>query len=148
LAADGFNVIVKYTSSEAAANNVIAKIEAAGDKAIAAKADLSDSAAVRRMFDSAETAFGGVDVVVNNAGIMKLATIAGSDDALFDSQVAVNFKGTFNTLRETVTRMRDGGRIVNLSTSVVGLYFENYGVYRTHNLQLALQQTYFAAMHR
>ena len=69
------------------------------------------------------------DVLVNNAGIMKLATLADSDDALFDSQVAVNLKGTFNALREASRRLRNGGRIVNFSTSVVGLRLETYGVY-------------------
>ena len=73
------------------------------------------------MFDAAEAAFGGVDVLVNNAGIMKLATIAESDDALFDRQIAINLKGTFNTLREAARRLRDGGRIINFSSSVVGL---------------------------
>ena len=97
------------------------KIEAAGGRAITAQADVSDAEAVRRMFDAAEAAFGGVDVLVNNAGIMKLATIAESDDALFDRQIAINLKGTFNTLREAARRLRDGGRIVNFSTSVVGL---------------------------
>lgn len=129
LAADGFNVIVNYAGSEAAACQVVEKIEAAGGKAIAAQADVSDAVAVKRMFDSAETAFGGVDVLVNNAGIMKLAPIADSDDALFDSQVAINFKGTFNPLREAANRLRDGGAIVNFSTSVVGLKLETYGVY-------------------
>jgi 3-oxoacyl-[acyl-carrier protein] reductase len=81
------------------------------------------------MFDAAEAAFGGVDVLVNNAGIMKLAKISDSDDALFDQQIAVNLKGTFNALREAAKRLRDGGRIVNFSTSVVGVKLETYGVY-------------------
>ena len=81
------------------------------------------------MFDAAEAAFGGVDVLVNNAGIMKLAKIADSDDALFDQAIAVNLKGTFNALREAAKRLRDGGRIVNFSTSVVGTKLETYGVY-------------------
>ncbi len=85
--------------------------------------------AVRRMFDATEAAFGGIDVLVNNAGIMMLATIADSDDALFDRQISVNLKGTFNTLREAGKRLRDGGRIVNFSTSVVGTKLETYGVY-------------------
>jgi 3-oxoacyl-[acyl-carrier protein] reductase len=68
-------------------------------------------------------------VLVNNAGIMKLAPLAESDDDLFDSQVAVNLKGTFNTLREAARRLRDGGRIVNLSSSVVGLYQPGYAAY-------------------
>jgi 3-oxoacyl-[acyl-carrier protein] reductase len=62
----------------------VRQIEAAGGKAVTAQADIADPDAVRRMFDNAETAFGGVDVVVNNAGIMKLATMAETDDALFD----------------------------------------------------------------
>ncbi len=81
------------------------------------------------MFDAADAAFGGVDVLVNNAGIMKLAPLADSDDALFDSQIAVNLKGTFNALREASRRLRNGGRIVNFSTSVIGLRLETYGVY-------------------
>ena len=81
------------------------------------------------MFDAAEAAFGGVDVLVNNAGIMKLAKIADSDDALFDSQIAINLKGTFNTMREAAKRLRDGGRIINFSSSVVGAASRTYGVY-------------------
>ncbi len=129
LAADGFTVVVNYAGGAAQAEELAQKIEAAGGKALTAQADVSDAAAVRRMFDSAEAAFGGVDVLVNNAGIMKLAPIADSDDALFDSQIAVNLKGTFNTLREAAKRLRDGGRIINFSSSVVGLYQPTYGVY-------------------
>ncbi len=81
------------------------------------------------MFDAAEAAFGGIDVLVNNAGIMKLAKIADSDDALFDQQIAVNLKGSFNGMREAARRLRDGGRIVNFSTSVVGTKLETYSVY-------------------
>ncbi|MET0654384.1 MAG: SDR family oxidoreductase [Pseudoxanthomonas sp.] len=129
LARDGHTVVVNYAGNAASAEQVVQDIEAAGGRALAAQADVADAAAVARMFESAETAFGGIDVLVNNAGIMKLAAIGASDDALFDSQVAVNLKGTFNTLREAAKRMRDGGRIVNFSTSVVGIRLENYGVY-------------------
>ena len=81
------------------------------------------------MFDAAEAAFGGVDVLVNNAGIMKLSNIADTDDALFDRMIAINLKGSFNTLREAAKRLRDGGRIINFSTSVVGMLLPTYGVY-------------------
>jgi 3-oxoacyl-[acyl-carrier protein] reductase len=60
---------------------------------------------------------------------MMLSSIAEADDANFDRQIAVNLKGTFNTLREAGKRLRDGGRIVNFSTTVVGLKLETYGVY-------------------
>lgn len=129
LARDGFLVVVNYAGSQAPAEALVRKIEATGGKAITAQADVADPAAVARVFEAAETAFGGVDVLVNNAGIMKLAPIAQSDDALFDSQVAVNLKGSFNAMREAARRLRDGGRIVNFSTSVVGLKLETYGVY-------------------
>jgi NAD(P)-dependent dehydrogenase (short-subunit alcohol dehydrogenase family) len=93
LAKDGFTVVVNYAGNAASAQAVVARIEAAGGRAVAAQADISDVAAVARMFDSAETAFSGVDVLINNAGIMNLATIKDSDDALFDRHIAVNLKG-------------------------------------------------------
>jgi 3-oxoacyl-[acyl-carrier protein] reductase len=108
LSADGFTVLVNFAGNTSAAETLVRKIEAAGGHAITAQADISDPAAVARMFDAAEAAYGGVDVLVNNAGIMKLATVAESDDALFDSQVAINLKGTFNTLRQAARRLRDG----------------------------------------
>jgi 3-oxoacyl-[acyl-carrier protein] reductase len=129
LAADGFTVVINYSGDTKSAEALARKIEGSGGRALTAKADVSDPAAVRGMFDAAEAAFGGVDVLVNNAGIMKLAKIADSDDALFDQQVAINLKGSFNAMREAARRLRDGGRIVNFSTSVVGTRIETYGVY-------------------
>ena len=129
LARDGLAVVINYSSGRDAAEALVAKIEAAGGRAIAAEADISDSAAVGRLFDRATTAFGGVDVLVNNGGIMKLAPLAETDDALFDRQVAINLKGTFNGMREAARRMRNGGRIVSFSSSVVGLYPPTYDAY-------------------
>jgi 3-oxoacyl-[acyl-carrier protein] reductase len=129
LAGDGATVIVNYAGKAAEAEEQVRKIKAVGGQAVSAQGDVSDTAAVARMFDSAEASYGGVDILVNNAGIMKLAKLADSDDALFDSQIAINLKGTFNTLRQAAKRLRNGGRIVNLSTSVVGLKLETYGVY-------------------
>ena len=68
LAKDGFTVVVNYAGNSASAAAVVARIERAGGQAVASQADISDVAAVARMFDSAETAFGGVDVLINNAG--------------------------------------------------------------------------------
>ena len=129
LAADGFTVVINYSGDTKSAEALAKKIEAKGGRALTAKADVSDPNAVRGMFDAAEAAFGGVDVLVNNAGIMKLASIADSDDALFDQQIAINLKGSFNAMREAAKRLRDGGRIINFSTSVVGIKLETYGVY-------------------
>ena len=129
LAADGFTVVVNYAGNAAAADALARRIEEAGGKALTAQADVADPQAVAKMFDAAEAAFGGVDVLVNNAGIMLLSKLAEADDGHFDRQVATNLKGSFNTLREAARRLRDGGRIVNLSTSVVGLKLETYAVY-------------------
>jgi len=129
LARDGFTVVVNYAGSQAPAEALVRKIEAAGGRALAAQGDVASPEAVKRMFDAAEAAFGGVDVLVNNAGIMALAPLAQSDDALFDRHVAVNLKGSFNTMREAARRLRDGGRIINFSSSVVGLLQPTYGVY-------------------
>ena len=84
---------------------------------------MSVPAEVVTLFDKAEEAFGGVDVIVNNAGIMQtgFVNVADTDDGLFDRLFAINVKGTFNTLRLAAKRLRQGGRIVNFSTSVVGL---------------------------
>src|SRR6201993_2245896 len=129
LAADGFTVVINYSGDVKSAETLAPKIEGKGGRALTAKADVSNPNAVRGMFDAAEAAFGGVDVLVNNAGIMKLAKIADSDDALFDQHVAINLKGSFNTMREAAKRLRDGGRIVNFSTSVVGTKLETYSIY-------------------
>jgi len=129
LARDGFKLIINYSETAAPAEALARKLEGAGGQAIAVQADISDPSAVRRMFDAAEAAFGGIDVLVNNAGIMTLAPIAETDDASFDRHIAVNLKGTFNTLREAAKRLRSGGRIVNFSSSVVGMLMPTYGVY-------------------
>jgi 3-oxoacyl-[acyl-carrier protein] reductase len=129
LAGDGFTVVVNYAGDAASAEALAHGIEQAGGQAIAVQADVSDAAAVRRMFDAAEAAFGGVDVLVNNAGIMTVASVAETPDEGFDRMVAVNLKGSFNTLREAATRLRSGGRIINFSSSVVGLLQPGYAAY-------------------
>jgi 3-oxoacyl-[acyl-carrier protein] reductase len=129
LARDGFRVVVNYSGQAAPAETLVRKIEETGGRALAALADVSDPAAVRRLFDTAESEFGGVDILVNNAGIMTLSSLADTEDAAFDRQIAVNLKGTFNTLREAAKRLRNGGRIINFSSSVVGLLQPTYGVY-------------------
>ncbi|NVN10366.1 SDR family oxidoreductase [Nguyenibacter vanlangensis] len=129
LAADGCAVVVNYAGNAAPALEVVARIEAGGGKAVAVQADVADPVAVAGMFDAAEQAFGGVDMVINCAGIMKNTTIADADDQTFDQTIAVNLKGTFNPCREAAKRLRDGGRIINLSTSVIGVRLPTYGIY-------------------
>jgi 3-oxoacyl-[acyl-carrier protein] reductase len=131
LAADGFAVVVNYAGRAADASAVVQEIQAAGGRAMAIQADVSSAAEVAAMFDQIETVFGGSDVLVNNAGIMQpgLVPLADTDDTLFDRLLAINVKGTFNTLRLAAKRLRQGGRIVNFSSSVVGLAMPGYSVY-------------------
>ena len=84
---------------------------------------------IASLFDKAEAAFGGVDILVNNAGVMALSPIAEVDDAAFEAQFAINLGGAFRGMREAARRLRDDGRVINLSSSVVGLYQPGYGVY-------------------
>ena len=101
LASDGLAVIVNYAGHAADAENVVQEIRAAGGRAVAVKADVSVAAEVAALFDKAEESFGGIDIIVNNAGIMQqgLVSVSDTDDALFDRLFAINVKGTFNTLR-------------------------------------------------
>nr|WP_299504566.1 SDR family oxidoreductase [uncultured Rhizobium sp.] len=129
LARDGFAVVVNYASGAEAAAAVVGEIEAAGGRAMAVQADIASSDGMKALFDAAEETFGGVDVLVNNAGIMQLSPIADTSDEAFERQVAINLGGVFRGMREGANRIRPGGRIISFSTSVVGLYQPAYGVY-------------------
>jgi 3-oxoacyl-[acyl-carrier protein] reductase len=129
LAADGVPVAVNYIGQQAKADEVVAEIVAAGGRAVAIQADVSKTADAQRLFDEAEAAFGPVGVVVNSAGVMIMARIGEADDAAFDRVMAVNVRGTFNVMKQAATRLRDGGRMINLSSSVVGMKLPAYGPY-------------------
>ena len=129
LAADGLAVIVNYSSSSVAADEVVAGIEAAGGKAVAVKADVGTSSGMAALFDAADENFGGADVLVNNAGVMTLTPLTETDDATFDRHITVNLAGTFYGIREAGRRLREGGRVINFSSSVVGAYGPRYGAY-------------------
>lgn len=131
LARDGYAVVVNYAGSVAEADKVVAQIASAGGNAVAIQADVADPAAVRALFERAIAELGRVDVLVNNAGILPsaLPPLADTDDQTFDRLFAVNVKGSFNTMREAATKMQQGGRIINFSTSVIGLGLPGYAIY-------------------
>ncbi|QQO21457.1 SDR family oxidoreductase [Bradyrhizobium diazoefficiens] len=129
LAQDGIAVVINYVSGRDAAEALAAEIEAEGGRAIAVQADLADPLAPARLFDAAEHAFGGADILVNNAGVMELGPIAEMADEAFARQMSINLESVFRSLREAARRLRDGGRIISFSSSVVGLYQPGYGVY-------------------
>ncbi|QXI28772.1 SDR family oxidoreductase [Pseudomonas vanderleydeniana] len=129
LAAQGFAVAINYASSASEASALVVELRQAGHQAIAIKADVANAADVARMFDEIELQLGKVDVLVNNAGILKVLPLAEHSDELYEQTFAINTRGTFNTLREAAKRMNDDGRIVNFSSSTVGLNMPGYAVY-------------------
>ncbi|MFF7930349.1 SDR family oxidoreductase [Streptomyces sp. NPDC007940] len=129
LAADGFSVVVGYAGNKDAADEAVRTIQETGGTAFAARADVADESEVAALFDLAEATYGGVDAVVHSAGRMPLAPIADLDLAELDSLYRTNIRGTFVVDQQAARRLRPGGALVNLSSSVVGLAFPGYGAY-------------------
>lgn len=129
LAAAGAKVVVNYAGSQADANQVVAEIVEQGGEAIAVQADVSKAEQVKTLFDEAITAFGKLDVLVNNAGIMITKPIKDTTDEDFTRQFDINVRGVFNTLREASDRLADKGSIINFSTTVNRLMLPTYGTY-------------------
>lgn len=129
LAADGYAVAINYASNAEEASRLVVQLRQAGYQAIAVKADVADATQVRQLFETTETQLGKVDVLVNNAGILKVQALAEHSDELFERTFAINSRGTFNALREAATRLNQGGSIVNFSSSTVGLDLPGYAVY-------------------
>ncbi len=129
LARDGFATVVSYVGQEAAANDTVAEITAAGGRAITAQADVARAADVERLFTQALEAFGRIDVVAHCAGIMTLSPIADGDLAAFDRVIATNLRGTFVVLGQAARHVATGGRIIALSSSVIAKAFPTYGAY-------------------
>jgi 3-oxoacyl-[acyl-carrier protein] reductase len=129
LADDGLRVVVHYAGNDDRANELVDEIVGSGGEAIAVAGDIGDEADVAALFDEAERAFGGIDVVVNTAGIMPLAPLANFSLDDFDRTIRTNLRGTFLVSRQFVKRVRSGGAIINFSSSVIKLALENYGAY-------------------
>lgn len=129
LVADGFSVAVHYAGNRVKADTLVESIVAAGGSGIAVGGDVADENAMQTAFDQVEAAFGGIDVVVNTAGIMILTPIAtlGLDD--LDRMHRTNIRGTFVVSQQAARRVRAGGAIVNFSTTVTRTSFPGYGAY-------------------
>ena len=129
LAADGFAVVVNYAGNSAGADAVVDELRARGGTALAVRGDVSDADDVSRLFAATQDAFGRIDVVVNCAGIMPIGPIAESSLADFDRVIATNLRGSFLVLANAAQHLREGGRIIAFSTSVIAKAFPNYGPY-------------------
>ncbi|MGW1506790.1 SDR family oxidoreductase [Streptomyces mirabilis] len=129
LAADGCAVVVNYAGNEAEADKTVAAITEAGGEAIAVRADVADEAEVAALFDAAESAFGGVDVVVHAAGVMALAPLVDLDLDALDRMHRTNIRGTFVVDQQAARRLRAGGALINFSSSVLALAIPGYSAY-------------------
>jgi 3-oxoacyl-[acyl-carrier protein] reductase len=117
LCRDGAEVVFNYAVSDEAAADLVRRVTADGGSARAVKADLAEAGAAQRLMETAHEHLGGLDIVVNNAALaFKPALLADSDETLFDAVLNVNMKSAFLTMRYAAQKMRDGGRIVNIST--------------------------------
>ena len=125
LAKRGANVVVNYSRSEEEARDTVAQVEALGAKALLVRADVSNDAEVRAMIAAAVDAFGGVNVLVNNAGttaFVNFADLEGMTEELWDRILAVNLKGPFFCARAAAEAMKSSGEgaIVNIA-SIAGV---------------------------
>lgn len=129
LAASGATVVINYTRSKQAAQAVVNSILDRGGRAIAIQADISKPAEVRRLFSEAEKAIGRLDIVVANAGVHISKPLIENTEADYDYIFDINTKGVFFTLQEAARRVRDGGRIVVVSTGGTKMHFPNMSLY-------------------
>ncbi|TDT33785.1 SDR family oxidoreductase [Naumannella halotolerans] len=129
LAADGHAVAVHYAGNRAKADALVTEITDAGGRALSVGADIADEHAVAALFDEVEASLGGIDVVVNTAGVMVLAPVVEYDLEVFDRLMRTNVRGTFVVSQQAARRVRAGGAIVNFSTTVTRTQFPTYGPY-------------------
>jgi 3-oxoacyl-[acyl-carrier protein] reductase len=129
LVQDGIAVGVHYAGNKAKADSLVEEIIAHGGRAIAIGGDVADADAMDAVFGAVEVAFGGIDVVVNTAGVMVLSPIATLDLDDLDRMHRTNIRGTFVVSQQAARRVRAGGAIVNFSTTVTRTSFPTYGAY-------------------
>ncbi len=129
LANDGFAVVINYASNSSMADTLINTLVSQGKIALAIQADVSKADQVKALFDEVESKLGNIDVLVNNAGILKTKPLVDTSDELFEQYFSINVQGVFNTLREAGSRLKNGGRIINLSSTTLALNLPGYAVY-------------------
>jgi len=129
LAADGATLVINYARNKTQAQELVNSITAGGGKATAILADVSKPAEVQRLFNEAEIAVGQLDIVVANAGVHIARPLIENSEAEYDYIFDINTKGVFVTLQEAARRLRDGGRIIVVSTGGTKMHFANMSLY-------------------
>jgi 3-oxoacyl-[acyl-carrier protein] reductase len=130
LAAEGASVVVNYSSSQAAAEKVVAEILNSGGKAVAVQADVSKAADIQRLFSATKNAYGAIDILVNNAGIYTPAPLEEIDEAHFHKQFDLNVLGLILSTKEAIKHFNtSGGSVINISSVVSTMGFAGLSVY-------------------
>jgi 3-oxoacyl-[acyl-carrier protein] reductase len=129
LGSESAKVVVNYNTGKAAAEDVVAAILRDGGKALAVRADVGTAAGAERLFTVAEAELGPVDYLVNNAGTILYKPLADVTEEEFDFLFAVNVRGSFLTCKLAARRLREGGSIVNFSSSTTALMLPKYATY-------------------
>jgi 3-oxoacyl-[acyl-carrier protein] reductase len=129
LARAGAAVAINYASNSSEAQKAVAAIKSAGGNAFAIQADVGRVPEIVRLFDETISHFGQLDILVNNAGIMFTKPVSATTEADFDRIFAINVKGTFFACQQAATRLAEGGRIINFSSSTTARFMPAYGAY-------------------
>ena len=129
LAEAGMAVAVHYSGNRDRAQQVVDEVKNAGGRAMLVSADIAEEDQVVALFDAVEAEFGGIDVVVNTAGIMLLSPLTELNLDDFDRMHRTNVRGTFVVSQQAARRVRSGGAIINFSTSVTKIAAPTYTAY-------------------
>ncbi len=135
LAEDGYRLIVHYNSSSGSADELVDEVRSAGGEAVAIGADLADAAEVRRLADEATAAFGGIDLLVNNASVFPAERLEETDEALWDHTIAVNLKAPFFLIRHLAPTLRERKGIVINMADLAGI--QTWAAYAAHGISKA-----------
>ena len=129
LAGLGGKVVVNYSRSPEKAEEVVNDIKENGGEAVAIKADISKVSEIEMLFKETINRFGKIDILINNAGIMKTLPLLNITEEDFSKHYEINVKGTFFACKEAMKLMENNGRIINFSTSVAGGMTPGYSLY-------------------
>ena len=129
LAAQGAAVVVNYASSRAGADAVVAAITAAGGKAVAAKADVSKTAEAQSLIDAAITAYGRLDILVNNSGVYEFGALADITEEKFHWMFNINVLGVLLTTQAASKHLGEGASVINIGSGVTSLFPPESTVY-------------------
>jgi 3-oxoacyl-[acyl-carrier protein] reductase len=130
LAARGYAVVVNYLHNQRAAESTVEAVLTGKGAAVAVRADVADDLDVQRLFAETTAAFGGIDAVVHAVGSRITPTpVAEAELDEFDALVRINTRSTFIVNREAARRLRNGGAVVNLSSSAEGSFLTTHGLY-------------------